>query len=205
MLTTIVFFFLFVTTHVLKDHISFMFLQHVLSALLETCRTHGLSLDAELVLAILDLLTAETRLKLSLVRCFHTILPGGSVLLTLTLLMLCQTHVHVLAVRRAVFGDGDDEPDDEEENFNPFEFEYGDIRVYFSDSDAEEEDEDDDDEDEEGEHEDGQGEDMFQDEIGMNGSFLSVLIGIAMVSLVIQELYSNKEGETNKNVTTEAT
>ena len=144
-----------------------------------------------------NLFSTETNLKLRLVQLVSNHWPGLSIFISLALLVVVYTHIHVLAVRRAVFGN--EEPDAlDEEDFNPFEFEYGEIRIDFADdSDDNDEnrqssDSDDDTDDnfdnENNEDEDNNGDgDMLRNEAVLNATFLAVTLLVALVNLEIQK------------------
>lgn len=152
----------------------------------------------------------ETLFELRVLRLLQGPLPACVVLLSLGILMMLQTHVHVMAVTRAVFGDTiqqDNIDTEERELFNPFEHEYGDIIIDWNGEDEQSDTSSNDsdngsDSDDESDLEDEANEGvMFNDEVAMNGSFLAVLIAVTMLGLEIQNVYGVNKAFTD-NVTT---
>ena len=103
--------------------------------------------------------------------------------------MLLQTHVHFLVLRRNIFANVDAEDiEGDPEELDPFEFE----AMLFEQEDEDEE-----------EEEEEQGEDLFNNILSLNASYISVLILVSLVSHIIKEKVSDSTTDANSTNSTE--
>lgn len=165
---------------------------------------------------------AETYLKLQTMHILSQAIPVCGILLFLFFIMMVQTHIHAMALTRVVFGEPVDEvvdemdledleTEEERQRFNPFDYDFGNLRDDWLDPDEQtsySSSEGDDETDDDSETDDDLNDDeegvqwMFNDEVALNGSLLSVLLLVSMVGLTIQSKYGlNAKFHNNKTNT----